>query len=470
MNQKYTYFSKNVLFFTVGSFVPKLLQFILVPLYTHCLTTAEYGTADLISVTVSLCVPVFTLGIQDAVLRFALDDRYRREDVLSVAVKIILTGFLVLLAIAFSLRFLGFEFPYLGFFLAMYLISALSNSVSLFCRGTDRVAVMVTAGILHTAVSLTANIILLTWLRWGLEGFLLAGILGSAASLVYCVCKARLWQYIVLRTPGKVFRAMTVFSIPLIFNVIAWWVNSALDKYILTWISGVAVSGVYAIAYKIPNILSVFQGVFFQAWSISAVKEFDSQDEDGFLSNMYSLVSFAMAAACSGIMLLNIPLAKLLYAKEFFQAWQYCAPLMVSAVFHAMSLFVGSIFTAVKDTKTLAVSTALGAALNTVLNLILIPRFSAYGAAVATLVDYGAVWSIRRLVLRKHIRMRVSWYKEVVVYLLLVVQMWIAAMGASATPLQLLPLLGILWLNRKELAGGCRWLVKKGVSAIRGKR
>ena len=65
---------------------------------------------------------------------------------------------------------------------------------------------------------------------------------------------------------------MVKFSFPLIFSVIAWWINNASDRYILTWITGISVSGLYAISYKIPNLLSTFQNIFAQAWSISEVK------------------------------------------------------------------------------------------------------------------------------------------------------------------------------------------------------
>lgn len=458
MKQKYAYFSKNILFFTIGSFVPKLLQFLLVPLYTSYLTTAEYGISDLISVTVSLFIPVFTLGIQDAVLRFALDDNYKKEDVFSAAMKIILAGFLLLVlgsGFVSGWEFGSFDKQYIPYFLIMYLVSAMSNSVSLFCRGTDQIATMVVAGILNTVVTLVSNILFLTVFRLGLAGFLQANILGSLTALLFCIVRARLYCYVKFRTPRNVYRDMTIFSIPLIFNVIAWWINSALDKYILTWFAGVAVSGIYAVSYKIPNILSVFQGIFFQAWSVSAVKEFDREDSDGFFTTIYSLVAFAMAAMCSAVMIVNVPLAKLLFARDFFEAWKFTSPLLVSAVFNAMSLLIGSIFNAVKDSKTLAVSTGIGAAVNTVCNLLLIPRFGAYGAAVATLAGYAVVWCIRQRVLKKHIRMRVDRIRELTTYLFLIAQMAVSSRGNASIPMQMIVFGMILVLYRRELVSIC---------------
>ena len=79
MNSKQSYLAKNILLFSISGFVPKILSFILIPLYTSYLTTAEYGISDLITTTVYLLLPVFTLNIQDAVMRFALDDKYDKK-------------------------------------------------------------------------------------------------------------------------------------------------------------------------------------------------------------------------------------------------------------------------------------------------------------------------------------------------------------------------------------------------------
>ena len=85
--RKYRDLSKNTILFTINSFGSKLISFLLVPLYTYVLSTNDYGTADLITSTVQLLVPVLTLNIQDAVLRFSLDKEYDKRAVISVFIK-----------------------------------------------------------------------------------------------------------------------------------------------------------------------------------------------------------------------------------------------------------------------------------------------------------------------------------------------------------------------------------------------
>ena len=464
MKKKYSDLTKNVGLFAISGFVPKILGFLLIPIYTGCLTTGEYGISDLITTTVSLLLPIFTLDIQDAVVRFAMDKAYDRKDVFSNAVKIVLVGTVfVCLGVygTYLLKIPGIEPSYLVFFALMYFMNSAYNTVSLFCRGIDKVNVLVTGSVLQSVITLTANILFLMVFRWGLTGYLIANTVGFAVALVFCFFKGKLYQYIKWKPSAAVCKDMITYSFPLIFSVISWWVNKASDRYILTWLVGVQVSGIYAVAYKIPNLLSMFQNIFAQAWAISAVKEFDKEDSDGFMSNMYATMNFAMVFVCSCIMILDIPLAKILYANEFFEAWKFVPPLLISVVFNAMGLFIGSIFTAVKDTRAISVSTITGAVVNTVCNVVFIWKWGAYGAAIATLIGYFVIFLMRNLFLRKYVRLKLNWLRDGMVYGLLIVQMVFASIGLKFVWFQIPVMVAVLLLYWKESKGFFAVLSKK---------
>lgn len=453
MASKQKYLAKNIFLFSISGFVPKILTIILIPLYTSYLTTAEYGVSDLITTTVSLLIPIFTLDIQDAVMRFALDKNHDPKNVFSVAAHIILLGTILVCGGATVVSLLdisGLENSYLVFFAIMYFTTAAYNTVSLFCRGIDKVSVMVGASIINSVVSLFANFLFLAVFHWGLNGYLLANSLGSILALVWCFIGAKLYRYWKIRVPRNLCKDMIAFSFPLVFSAIAWWINNASDRYILTWMSGVAVSGLYAVSYKIPNILSMFQNIFAQAWSISAIKEFDKDDADGFMSNVYNMMHFGMVTICSGIMIMNIPIAKILYSNEFFNAWKFVPLLLISVVFNAMALFIGSIFTAVKDTKSLSVSTIVGAIVNTICNFIFIYYLGAYGAALATMLGYAVVLIMRHIILRKHIVLHLNWGRDILAYVMLLLQVVFSLWGIKMILLQVMPFALIIFLFRKE--------------------
>ena len=71
---KYKYLLKNIGLVTINNFTSKILAFLLVPLYTNVLSTAEYGTYDLYTTTAFLLIPILSVDIAEALVRFLLDE------------------------------------------------------------------------------------------------------------------------------------------------------------------------------------------------------------------------------------------------------------------------------------------------------------------------------------------------------------------------------------------------------------
>lgn len=171
-------------------------------------------------------------------------------------------------------------------------------------------------------------------------------------------------------------------------------------------IFGTSANGIYSVAYKIPNILAAFQTVFAQAWAISAVTAFDKDDRDGFMGHTYEMYAMLMILGCSAIMLLNEPISRVLYTKEFYAATYYVPYLLTSTLFSALAGYFGGISSAVKNSKICATSTIVSVIVNTVLNAILISVFGIAGAAVATMIAYFCSWLVRAVVVGKYIKMK----------------------------------------------------------------
>lgn len=72
---KYKKLVGNSLIFAVGNMGSKLVQFILIPLYSYTLTTSDFGDADFLTQLVYLLTPIIGLELFDAAFRFALDKK-----------------------------------------------------------------------------------------------------------------------------------------------------------------------------------------------------------------------------------------------------------------------------------------------------------------------------------------------------------------------------------------------------------
>ena len=73
MEKAYKKLGTNIGLFAISSFGTKIINFLLVPLYTSYLSTAEYGTVDMLTTIAQLLLPIFSLDIADSVIRFTLD-------------------------------------------------------------------------------------------------------------------------------------------------------------------------------------------------------------------------------------------------------------------------------------------------------------------------------------------------------------------------------------------------------------
>ena len=459
---RYKELGVNTALFAIGSFGSRLISFFMLPLYTALLSTNEYGVVDLVSSTVSILVPLLTLNVQDAVLRYGLGKDAPPEEILSVGLRVIAGGtgvLLAILAVVFSLRLLPIDGMYLVFLFAMFLLTALSNVLTMYLKSQDHVKHLVVSGIGNTLVMCVSAVILLAVVKAGVIGYMVSMSLGSLFAAVYLFIAGKCWKGLTVKVVPGLARSMVVFSAPLIANSLAWWINDVGGRYIVALICGAAANGIYAVAFKIPSILSTFQSVFYNAWSISAVKEFDPEDADGFLGRTYELYSGAMAICCSGIMLLNLPLAALLYSSDFYVAWRYVPLLLVGVLLNGLALFEGCLFTASRNTGAISSTTAIGAFVSLGSCIALTLAMGPMGAAVATLLGYFATWIVRtRVMLCRVARIKVSWRNEAATLVLLVIQSFVA-MDSEIQFVQVLMLVIIVILRRKQL--GAIWAVAK---------
>ena len=425
MNQ-YKYLFKNMGLLTLSSFATKLLSFFLVPLYTNILTTTEYGTYDLMNTTIGVLMPILTLNVQDAVMRFAMDKKQNRKAIVSVAMKILfVANAIVALGLIINGIF-GFSTlisDYAVFFFLMFFIQTVSGVVTYYVRGIDRIADLSVSSVLVSIFTISCNIIFLVVFNWRLNGYFLANIIGPLVQIIYLIIRADMIHDTDLKSDfAAEKKAMLDYSKPMIANSVAWWINNTSDRYVVIFFCGLAENGIYSVASKIPSILNIFQSIFSQAWTLSAVKDFDPEDKNGFFANTYRAYNCMMVLICSGIIVADKILASFLYAKDFYVAWRYVPWLTIAIVFGSLSGYIGGFFSAVKNSKIFAQSTVVGAVSNIILNLILTPILGALGAAIATAVCYFVVWAMRYWHSKKFIKLRINLGRDLVTYGLLVIQ------------------------------------------------
>ena len=82
-------------------------------------------------------------------------------------------------------------------------------------------------------------------------------------------------------------KEMIRYSVPLVPNSISWNIINMSDRIILTQILGSAANGIYAMASKFPNIISVVYGYFYTAWKESAARITKEENQNKYYNSIY---------------------------------------------------------------------------------------------------------------------------------------------------------------------------------------
>ncbi|HEU8351945.1 TPA: oligosaccharide flippase family protein [Streptococcus pneumoniae] len=396
---KYKELAKNTGIFALANFSSKILIFLLVPIYTRVLTTTEYGFYDLVYTTIQLFVPILTLNISEAVMRFLMKDGVSKKSVFSIAVLDIFIGsiaFALLLLVnnLFSLSDLISQYSIYIF--VIFVFYTLNNFLIQFSKGIDKIGVTAISGVISTAVMLAMNVILLVVFDWGLLGFFIANVCGYVIPCIYIVSRLRLWELFEIKIDKKLQWEMVYYALPLVLNILSWWVNNTSDRYIVTAIVGIQASAIISVAYKIPQILSTISAIFIQSWQISAIKIQEDKSDTTFVSNMLLYYNALLLIIASGIILFVKPISNILFGISFYSAWELVPFLIISSIFNAISGCIGAIMGAKMDTHNIAKSALVGMIANIILNIVLTFLMGPQGITISTLIASFLIFYMRK--------------------------------------------------------------------------
>lgn len=420
----YQVLKKNTALLFVGSIGSKLISFLLIRFYTSVLSPSEYGIIDIIFTLSNLIIPIVTFSTEEGVVRFLLDVKVERKGILFSGMFILVLGSFFSV---FLIPLVNIYVPnvYLIYFLIYVILNGVHNLFGAFLKGTDLIKVYSYGSIILTFCISIINIFMLKIIHWGIKGYLLS------YCIAYCVCNIYFFHYIGLnefagcsiRKQFKTIKELIKYSAPLVANNISWWINNTIDRLFIVSLIGNEVNGIYSAANKIPTLISILSMVFINAWQISTASVINyNADKALFFRNVSNKFSKIMILTCGFVIVLCKPISAILFADSFFVAWRYVPMLLVGSFFCNYSGFLGGILTAHRRTNVVFYSTFAGAIANCILNSILIGRYNAMGAAIATCMGYAINFAIRILYIDMNHKYGLFGRKQIIAIFFLIVE------------------------------------------------
>lgn len=403
--------AKNTAIVSIGKICTQLITFFLLPVYTAVLSNEEYGVVDLLNTLTSLLLPIATLQIEQGIFRYLLDCRENKEKqttlITTVSKFILVQSAICILIFLCASPFIHNEYKY---FLMANLLMGILSSISLqICRGLGDNKTYAVGSFITGALTVILNVIFIVAFKWGAYGMLIATAISNLLCAIYVFVKKKIYKYIdIKQNDEKLLKDIVKYSVPLIPNMISWWIVSASDRTIISAVIGVAQNGIYSAANKFSGIFSTLYSVFNLTWTESASININSEDRDEFFSKIFDFIVRFFGSLCLGTIAVMPFVFGILVNEKFAESYYQIPILILGSVFNILVSFLGSVYVAKKLTKEIAKTSIIAAIINIVVNIALINQIGLYAASISTVIAYFAMFIYRWIDVKKYVSIKTN--------------------------------------------------------------
>ena len=385
---------KNTGIIAVGQVSTRLINFFLLPLYTAILSQEEYGLVDLLSTYSSFIAVIVGLQLSQAAFRFLVTCREDKEKTTSVVSTIVVATTLV--SIVYAILF-GIASPFIHleckWYLLVHVIVALYlQTTSCIARGLGRNADYAAGNFISAATSLILNVVAIAVLRLGVPAMLAAYIIGPAVGGTFLLFRSREWKYINVSSASKTeFGTIIKYALPLVPNELSWSVIHASDRMVISHFMSVAANGLIAVAAKFSSIYTTAFSIFNTSWTEQVVLHYKDEGGPEYICDMFDKMVTFFGTIAIGIITCMPFVFNLFVNEKFNDAYTLVPFYMIAVLFNAIIGMISAIYLIKNETKQVAVSTAVAAAINLLVDLALVKVIGAYAAPVSSICGYATI-------------------------------------------------------------------------------
>ena len=403
---------KNTTILSFGTLCTKAMMFVLIPILTRLVSTEEYGLFDLIYTYITLLVPVLTIGISDGTFRFLLDSKNNDEKgkiISNVFMAEILEFVFLLFLVLIGKIVFNYDF-FLVILVFIYLVSEiLFDFFGKILRGLKKIQYFTISNILFVVGICIGTYIFVYLLKLNLYGILLSYIIGDVISNVFMFIFGKIYSYLKKIKFDLIFLKKIInYSYPLIFAGISWWIISVSDRTVTTIFCGLSLTGIYAIANKIPSLVQTFYNVFQLSWLENASETINDKDREEYYNKVYNTM-FVILCSISVLLLgTNFIFFDYFFSNDYYEAIYHSPILILATLFNMLGNFFGGIYVAKMQTKRQGGTVFFAAIINLFVDLCLIHFVGLYAASISTLVSYVALYLIRYFDIKRDLKISLS--------------------------------------------------------------
>jgi O-antigen/teichoic acid export membrane protein len=411
----------------LSSIVGRLLNYLLVPIYTRVFEVGEYGVVTQLYSFIALMTVIFTYGLDISFFRYFQSEKgnpkvYSTSLISIIFSSVVLGGLIILFAPQLS-GFIGStdtvakagQSPtlYISLFAGILAFDAISAIPFALLRQENRAKRFVFIRLVSIFVNIGLNVFFLLICPWILKsnpdsfvasiyfpdfGVGYVFVINAISSLIVLIMLLPEILKINWSFDTKLWKGMMAYSFPLMIAGLAGMINETFDRVLIPYLiedkfSAMAQLGIYGACYK----LSILMTLFIQTFRYAAEPFFFSHSTKENPQKTYADVMHYFVIVCAFIFLgimLFMDIIKIFIGEDY-RSGLPVVPILLMAnlclgVFYNLSIW----YKLTSKTRWGAILAIVGAVITVIFNFALIPSMGYMGAAWTTLICYASMMII----------------------------------------------------------------------------
>jgi O-antigen/teichoic acid export membrane protein len=386
--------------YALGKILPKVMGFILIPLYTRFLTTSDYGIVAVASVIIDIMIIILSMGLPASVTRYYFDYAKELKEFRDYLGSIFIVLLLMSLTIILSLTFFGKPIftnlfsevpfsPYIKLALWTSFFTTMGIIPLNLYRAKERALLYISLTLSHFIITTGFIVYFVVVLREGalgkIKGVFYASLILSVIYLILTIQKSNFTL-----SKSKIFSAFS-FGLPLVPHALSALILSSADRILLERLSTLSQVGLYNIGYQIGQAFTLIMSSIAYAWVpiyYSIAKDELEHKAKKIFSRMATLYIAFGAILAAGVILFSKEIIYFMTTEGFYDS-HLVVPLIAAGYFIYL-IYIMSVRALYLKKRTYIVApiTILAAIINIGLNILWIPDYGMMGAAYATLISF----------------------------------------------------------------------------------
>lgn len=408
---------KKFLEFSYGSWIGLIIGLGSTMITTRILSPDDFGKASMFTLTINICMILIIFGTDQSFVRFFYEEEEKNRGGLlfnclnvPIVILILVVFFIIIFKRQITVFLFNEESLVIALILAVGIITQVLNRYGILIirmqqKGNLFSIIQILNKVLNFMFILLLYLILGSQYQIIIYSFVITSVILTIISIVY---EKKYWKSINFTKNnlkhGKV--EILKYAYPLVFTTLITWLFESFDKIAIKQWSSFNELGVYSAAYKIVALLIVVQSSFTTFWTPVCYETYEKNPENkDFYKKMFRIVSFVMFSIAI-LCIAGKDIIVALLGTEYREASKIMPFLVFMPIMYTLSetTVIGINF--YKKPRWHIFIASISCLVNILGNWMLVPRYGAIGASIATALSYVVFFSLRTFISLKYYKVR----------------------------------------------------------------